>query len=93
MTGSRESGKKIKKIKKEKLGKYRVKAKGFTVVNEELKQRVSAKSQKLRCYRKRGNQYRQNNFFRCNQKALYQELGGKERSIQVPPNAEETTKF
>ena len=93
MIGSRESGKKIKKIKKEELGKYKIKAKGFTVVNEELKQKVSAKSQKLRCYRKRGNQYRQNNFFLCDQKALYQELGGKERSIQVPPNAEEMKKL
>ena len=26
---------------------------------------------------------RQNKLFRCNQKALYQELGGKERSTQV----------
>ena len=42
-----------------------------------MKQRISAKSEKLRYYRARGNQYRQNNFFRCNQKALYQELGVK----------------
>ena len=40
-------------------------------------------------YGARGKQYRRNKLFRCNQKALYQELGGKERSTQVPPNAEE----
>ena len=55
-----------------------------------MKQRISAKSEKLRRYHARGNQYKQNKLFRCNQKALYQELGGKERSTQVPSNAEES---
>ena len=58
-----------------------------------MKQRISAKSEKLRYYRARGNQYRQNNFVRCNQKALYQELGGKEWPAQVPSNAEGAKKF
>ena len=47
----------------------------------------------MRRYRTPGNQYRQNNFFRCNQKALYQELGRKERYTQVPSNAEESKEF
>ena len=51
--------KKDKKQKKEELRKkYRIKAKDFKVVIEELKQRMSAKSGKLRRYRARGNQYR-----------------------------------
>ena len=66
-----------------------MKAKGFKLVIEELKQRISAKSEKLRYYRTRDNQYRQNKIFRCIQKALYQELDGKERPAQVPSNAEE----
>ena len=73
---------KWKKDKKRQKGelrrKYRIQAKGFKVVIEELKQRVSAKSETLRRYRTRGNQYRQNNFFRCNQKALYKEIEKKD---------------
>ena len=70
-----------------------MKAKGFKVVTEELKQRISAKSEKLRCYRARGNQYRQNKLSQCNQKALHQELGGKVTPAQVPSNAEEAKEF
>ena len=81
--------KKDKKCKKELGNKYRMKAKCFKVVVEELKQRISAKSEKLRCYCARDNQYRNNKLFRCNQKALYQEFGGKVTSAQVPSNAEE----
>ena len=58
-----------------------------------MKQRISAKSEKLRCYRARDNQYRQNKPSRCNQKASYQELGGKVTPAQVPSNAEETKEF
>ena len=47
----------------------------------------------MRRYRTRGNQYRLNELFRCNQKAFYQELEGKERSTQFPPNAEEAKEF
>ena len=53
MTGLRESGKKTKK-KEELRQKYRIKAKGFKVVIEKLKQRISAKSERLRCYRIQG---------------------------------------
>ena len=34
-------------------------AKGFKVIIDELKQRISAKYEKLRCYHARNNQYRQ----------------------------------
>ena len=47
----------------------------------------------MRRYGIRGKQYRQNKLFRYNQKALYQELGGKERSAQVPLNAEDAKEF
>ena len=59
--------KKDKKRKKEELRmKYRIKVKGSKVVIEELKQRISAKSERLRRYHARGNQYRQNELFRWN---------------------------
>ena len=60
-----------------------MKAKDFKVVIEKLKQRISAKSEKLRCYCALDSQYRQNKLSRCNQKALYQELGAKETPAQV----------
>ena len=66
-----------------------MKTKGFKVVIEELKQRISAKSEKLRCYRAPNNQYMQNKLSQCNQKALHQEFGGKVTPAQVPSNAEE----
>ena len=72
MTGLRESRKKIRKRKKEELRKkYRIKVKGSKVVVEELKQTISAKSENLRDYSARGNQYKQNKLFRWNQKTLY----------------------
>ena len=62
-----------KKRKNEELRKkYRIKVKGFKVVIEEIKQRTSAKSERLSRYSARGNQYKQNKLFRCNQKPLYQ---------------------
>ena len=70
-----------------------MKAKGFKVVIEELKQRISAKSEKLICYPARDNQYRQNKLSRCNQKALFQDLGGKVTPAQVASNAEEAKEF
>ena len=54
MTGLRKSDKKIKKQKK----KYILNAKRFKVVIDELKERISAKSEKLMRYRTRDNQYR-----------------------------------
>ena len=52
-----------KKRKEEVRKKYRIKAKGFKVVVEELKQRITAKSEKLRGYHARDSQYRQNKLF------------------------------
>ena len=54
MTGLRKSDKKIKKQKK----KYILNAKRFKVVIDELKERISTKSEKLMRYRTRDNQYR-----------------------------------
>ena len=48
--------------------KHKMKAKGFNTVIEELKQRISAKTLKLKRYKSRAKQYRQNRTFRNNQK-------------------------
>ena len=58
-----------------------------------MKQRISAKSEKLRRYHAGGNQYKQNKLFRSNQRTLYEELGRKKRSTQVQPNGEEAKEF
>lgn len=47
-------------------------------------------------YRRHGarvNQYRQNKFFRCTQKTLYQVFGWREKSTHVPHYAEEAKQF
>ena len=56
---------------------YKIKAKDFNSAIEELKQRISAKTLKLKRYKSRVKQYRQNRTFKNNQKALYEKLNGK----------------
>ena len=51
--------------------KYSSKAKGFKMVTEELKQRITAELGKLKRYKA---SYGQNKPFCCNQKASYEEL-------------------
>ena len=51
--------------------KYKIKAKGFNPVIEELKQHISAKT-KLKRYKSRVKLYRQNRTFKDIQKALYE---------------------
>uniref|UniRef100_A0A1X7T292 Uncharacterized protein n=1 Tax=Amphimedon queenslandica TaxID=400682 RepID=A0A1X7T292_AMPQE len=68
----------LKKMSKYKLleKKYNIKRKGFQVVLEELKQRLVAKSGKVRRYEQRIKQYTQNCLFNSNQKRFYQQLDG-----------------
>ena len=54
--------------------KYWLKEKGYKRVIEELKQRVTAKADKIKRYKDRMKQYRHNTFFQMDQKRLYQEL-------------------
>ena len=48
---------------------------------------------KLKHYKSRVTQYRQNKLFHCNQKTLYEKLGGKHKKISDPPEADDATKF
>ena len=73
--------------------KYKIKAKGFNTVKEELKQDVSAKTLNLKHCKSRVKQYQQNRTFKNNQNALHEELNGKMRQEQVILDAEESIKF
>ena len=88
-----ELGKKKRHKLRDLEEKYRVKTKGIRTVIEELKQRMLAKSAKIKRYEQRITQFRQNRIFNGDQKKIYTELnGGEARSTEVP-NAEESKKF
>ena len=72
--------------------KYWLKEKGYKRVIEELKQRVTAKTAKVRRYKERIKQFRQNKLFQTDQSRLYQELNGEDRS-GVSPDKEEAKSF
>ena len=90
MKGELRSKKKQKV--KELYEKYRVK-KGLKTVIEELKQRMLAKSTKVKRYEQRIEQFRQNSIFDLNQKNLYAELNREGVRSNDVPNVEKLTKF
>ena len=83
--------KKKQKVK-ELYEKYRVK-KGLKTVIEELKQRMLAKSTKVKRYEQRIEQFRQNSIFDLNQKNLCAELNREGVRSNDVPNVEKLTKF
>ena len=73
--------------------RYRVQRKRLKTVIEELKQKMLAKSAKLRRYQQRIEQLRQNRIFDFDQKKMYSEFDGDGvRPIYVP-NVEEGKRF
>ena len=84
----------LKRTEKYKLleDKYKVKKKGLGVVLEELKQRLQAKSMKIKRYDQRIEQYRINRLFQQDQKQVYQQLNGKVNSGEKP-DADESRRF
>ena len=88
-----ELGSKKKQKMKELYEKYRVKRKGLKTVIEELKQRMLAKSAKVKRYEQRIEQFRQNRIFDLNQKKIYLELNRNGIRSNDVSNAEECTKF
>jgi hypothetical protein len=82
-----------KKGEKEQLDRrYKLKAKGFNVVIEEIKQRVTAKSSKIKRYQKRIKQYQDNKLFTANQGRFFKNLDGGEGKT-LAPNPDESTRF
>ena len=78
---------------KELYEKYSVKRKGLKTVIEELKQRMLAKSVKVKRYEQTIEQFRQNRIFDRDQKKIYAELNRNGIRSNDVPNAEEYTKF
>ena len=74
--------------------KYNIKRKGEKVVIEELKQRLQAKSAKLKSYEQRIYQYQANRLFQQDQKRVYQQMNGTSSSFsEVRLVAEESQQF
>ena len=73
--------------------RYYLKKKGVAVVLEELKQRILAKTCKIKRYQSRIEQYWQNKMFQSNQKRLFEMLGNEERDNSVVPDIEESMRF
>ena len=72
--------------------RYYLKKKGVTIiVIEELKQRILAKTAKVKRYQERVDQYRQNRMFRTNQKRLFVMLEMDENDETTIPDREENT--
>ena len=69
------------------------KKKGIRTVTEELKQRLHAKTAKLKRYEERVNQYKINRIFVQNQERVYQQMDGVRNINNEKPNAEESTQF
>ena len=88
-----ELGSKKKQKMKQLYEKYRVKRKGLKAVIEELKERMLAKSAKVKRYKQRIEQFRQNRLFDIDQKKTYAELNGNGIRSNDVPNSEECTKF
>ena len=88
-----ELGSKKKQKMKELYEKYRVKKKGLKTVIEGLKQRMLAKSAKVKRYEQKIEQFRLNRIFDHDKKKIYAELYGNGIRLNDVPNAEECTKF
>ena len=72
------------------LKKYNIKKKEILdQLIEELKQKVSAKTQRLSRYRKRQNQYYQNKLFRTDCKKFYNCLRQTYSSVKNAPDKKE----
>jgi hypothetical protein len=85
--------KNTKKGDKDQLDRrYKLKAKGFNVVIEEMKQRITSKSAKIKRYQNRIKQYQDNKSFSSNQGRFFKNLDGGE-SKTIAPNPEEATQF
>ena len=85
--------KKDKKKEKDWLDqKYGLRRKGFSLVVEELKQRITAKATKVKRYDNMIKQFQDNRNFETNQGRFSKNLEGKEERTK-PPNAEDATAF
>ena len=73
--------------------KFNIKRKGYQLVIEELKQRLTATAAKIKRFEDRVKQYQQNRLFENNQKRFYEEIQRKTGRVDEIPNEEETEEF
>jgi hypothetical protein len=91
----KEDSKKVKNIKTARLQKKynREKEENSDQLIEGLKQKVSAKTQRLSRYRKRQNQYYQHKLFRTDCKKFYNSLRQTYPSVKNAPDKEQVENF
>ena len=65
----------------------------MNVVLEELKQRVRAKTARIKRYEEQNNAFMQNRLFQSNQKKLFEIIDGYDREYEARPDADESKKF
>ena len=65
----------------------------ITINLEEINQKVLAKKRRLKGYRQRVKQYRQNRTFQNNQRKFYQQLGEDDTKTYQQSDAKETERF
>ena len=81
----------IKKKHKDTLQRrYKIQQKGLGLVKEEIRQRIVAKTGKIKRFSNRINHYRQNGLFQNNQHRFYQELNeeGQQQENEAPDQGE-----
>jgi len=93
--GNKRDNRKVQNVKRTRLlEKYNTEKKeNLDQVIEELKQKVSAKTQRLSRYRERQNQYYQNKLFRTDCKKFYNCLRQTYSSVKNAPDKEEVENF
>jgi hypothetical protein len=91
----KQDSRKVKNIKRARLfKKYNIeKEENLYQLIEELKQKVSAKTQRLSRYRKRQNQYYQNKLFRTDCKKFYNHLRQTYPNVKNAPDKEQAENF
>ena len=65
----------------------------ITVQLEEINQKILTKYGRLKRYRQRVKQYRQNRTFQNNERKFSQQMEGSDTKIYLQPDAKETKRF
>lgn len=73
--------------------KYQVRRKGIAAVTEVLKQRIKVEATKVRQYKERNRQYRENQLFESSEARFYQSLDKDETGEIAPPDSNQSKEF
>ena len=92
-TKTTESDKRKKKAEMNRNRREKTTQEKLTIQLEEIYQKVLAKEGRLKRYRQRVRQYRQNRTFQNNERKFFRQLGGDDNKTYQQPNAKETERF